>query len=79
MWVSLRCVVALGRLTLQLRKFRMDGAQTPLTGHLLPPPYHARALEATGRVLQLGKPSMAGVRQRRTSLASCMVGRGLAV
>ena len=77
--VSLRCVGARGRLTLQLREFRVDGAQTPLTGYLLPPPYHARALEATGGVFQLGEPSMDGVRQRRTSLASRMVGCGLAV
>ena len=36
--VALRCVGARGRLPLQLREFRVDGAQTPLTGHLLPPP-----------------------------------------
>jgi hypothetical protein len=77
--VSLRRVAALGRLTLQLHEFRVDGAQTPLTGHLLPPPDHARALEATGGMFQLGEPSMDGMRQRRTSLASRMVGCGLAV
>ena len=77
--VSLRRVVALRRLTLQLHEFRVDGAQTPLTGHLRPSPDHARALEATGGVFQLGEPSMDGMRQRRTSLASHMVGCGLAV
>ena len=77
--VALRLMGALGRLPLQLREFRVDGAQTPLTGHLLPPPYHTRALEATGGVFQLGEPSMNGVRQRRTSLASRMVGCSLAV
>jgi len=51
--VSLRRVGALGRLTLQLHAFRVDGAQTPLTGHLLPPPDHTRALEATGGHCQL--------------------------
>ena len=76
---SLRRVGALGRLTLQLHEFRVDGAQTSLAGHLLPPPGHARALEATGGVFQLGEPSMDGMRQRRTSLASRMVGCGLAV
>jgi hypothetical protein len=34
-----RAVMALGLLTLQLREFRVDGAQTPLTGHLPPPPH----------------------------------------
>src|SRR5215510_11386084 len=77
--VSLWLMVALGRLPLQLHKFRVDGAQTPLTGYLLPPPYHARALEATGGVFQLGEPSMDGVRHCRTSLASRMVGYGLTV
>ena len=41
--VSLGCVGARGLLTLPLREFRVDGAQTPLTGYLLPPPYHVRA------------------------------------
>ena len=77
--VSLRRVVARGRLTLQLHEFRVDGAQTSLTGHFLPPPDHARAREATGGVFQLGEPSMDGRRQRRTSLASRLVGCGLAV
>jgi hypothetical protein len=77
--VALWPLVARGLLALQLRELRVDGAQTPLTGHLLPPPHHVRAPEATGGVLQLGEPSMDGVRQRRTSLASRMVGRGLAV
>jgi hypothetical protein len=77
--VSLRRVGALGRLPLQLHEFRVDGAQTALTGHLRPPPDHARALEATGGMFQLGEPSMDGMRQRRTSLASPLVGCGLAV
>ena len=77
--VALRCVGARGRLPLQLREFRVDGAQTPLTGHLLPLPDHARALEATGGVFQLSEPSMDGMRQRRTSLASRLVRCGLAV
>jgi hypothetical protein len=77
--VSLRRVGALGQLTLQLHEFRVDGAQTSLTGHLRPPPDHARALEATGGMFQLGEPSMDGMRQRRTSLASRLVGCGLAV
>jgi len=77
--VSLRCVGALGRLPLQLHEFRVDGAQTALTGHFRPPPDHARALEATGGVFQLGEPSMDGRRQRRTSLAAPHQGGGLAV
>ena len=76
---SLRRVIALGQLMLQLHEFRVDGAQTALTGHLRPPPDHARALEATGGVFQLGEPSMDGMRQRRTSLAAPLVGGGLAV
>jgi hypothetical protein len=52
----------LGRLTLQLREFRVDGAQTPLTGHLPPPPHRVGAPKATGGVLQIGEPSMDGVR-----------------
>jgi len=63
--VPLRLVVARGLLALQLREFRVDGAQTPLTGHLLPPPHHVGAPEATGRVLQIGEPSMDGVRHDR--------------
>ena len=77
--VSLRRVGARGRLPLQLHEFRVDGAQTALTGHLRPPPDHARAREATGGMFQLGEPSMDGMRQRRTSLASPLVGGGLAV
>ena len=53
---------ALGRLPLQLREFRVDGAQTPLTGHLPPPPHRVGAPQATGGVLQIGEPSMDGVR-----------------
>jgi hypothetical protein len=63
--VPLRLAVARGLLALQLREFRVDGAQTPLTGHLLPPPHHVGAPEATGRVLQIGEPSMDGVRHAR--------------
>jgi hypothetical protein len=63
--VPLRLVVARGLQALQLREFRVDGAQTPLTGHLLPPPHHVGAPEATGRVLQIGEPSMDGVRHDR--------------
>jgi hypothetical protein len=37
--VPLRLAVARGLLALQLREFRVDGAQTPLTGHLPPPPH----------------------------------------
>ena len=51
-----------GLLTLPLRKFRVDGAQTPLTGHLPPPPHRVGAPQATGGVLQIGEPSMDGVR-----------------
>jgi len=47
--VPLRLVVARGLLALQLREFRVDGAQTPLTGHLLPPPHHVGEPEATGQ------------------------------
>src|SRR5262245_39375439 len=52
----------LGRLTRQLREFRVDGAQTPLTGHLPPPPHRVGAPKATGGVLQISEPSMDGVR-----------------
>ena len=54
----------LGRLTLQLREFRVDGAQTPLTGHLPPPSHRVGAPKATGGVLQIGEPSMDGVRHK---------------
>ena len=60
--VALGRVVARGLLTLPLREFRVDGAQTPLTGHLPPPPYRVGAPQATGGVLQIGEPSMDGVR-----------------
>jgi hypothetical protein len=53
---------ALGRLLLPLHEFRVDGAQTPLTGHLPPPPHRVGAPQATGGVLQIGEPSMGGVR-----------------
>jgi hypothetical protein len=60
--VALGLVVTLGLLVLPLREFRVDGVETSLTGHLLPPPHHVGAPKATGGVLQLGKPSMDGVR-----------------
>ena len=60
--VALGLAVARGLLTLPLREFRVDGAQTPLTGHLPPPPHRVGAPKATGGVLQIGKPSMNGVR-----------------
>ena len=43
--------MALGLLTLPLHEFRVDGAQTPLTGHLPPPPHRVGAPKATGGVL----------------------------
>jgi hypothetical protein len=60
--VALGLAVARGLLTLQLHEFRVDGAQTPLTGHLPPPPHRVGAPKATGGVLQIGEPSMDGVR-----------------
>ena len=36
---ALGLAMALGLLTLPLREFRVDGAQTPLAGHLPPPPH----------------------------------------
>ena len=60
--VALGLAVARGLLTLPLREFRVDGAQTPLTGHLPPPPHRVGAPKATGGVLQIGEPSMDGVR-----------------
>jgi hypothetical protein len=60
--VALRLAGAPGRLALQLRQFRVDGAETSLTGYLLPSPHHVGAPEATGGVLQLGEPAMDGVR-----------------
>src|SRR5712691_1991378 len=65
--VSLRRSLAPGRLALQLRQFPVDGAQTPLTGHVLPPAHHEGAPPAggpplaTGSLLQIGEPSMDGV------------------
>jgi hypothetical protein len=53
---------ARGLLTLQLREFRVDGVQTPLTGHLPPSPHRVGAPKATGGVLQIGEPSMDRVR-----------------
>src|SRR5262249_24853227 len=56
-----------GLLALQLRQFRMDRAQTPLTGDVLPPAHHEGAPPAvgpplaTGGVLEIGEPSMDGV------------------
>jgi hypothetical protein len=60
--VALGLAVARGLLTLQLHEFRVDGAQTPLTGHLPPPPHRVGVPQATGGVLQIGEPSMDGVR-----------------
>jgi hypothetical protein len=60
--VALGLAVVRGLLTLPLREFRVDGAQTPLTGHLPPPPHRVGAPQATGGVLQIGEPSMDGVR-----------------
>jgi hypothetical protein len=60
--VALGLAVARGLLTLPLREFRMDRAQTPLTGHLPPPPHRVGAPKATGGVLQIGEPSMDGMR-----------------
>jgi len=56
-----------GLLALQLRQFRVDRAQTPLTGDVLPPTHHEGAPPAvgpplaTGGVLEIGEPSMDGV------------------
>ena len=57
-----------GRLALQLREFAVDRAQTPQTGHVLPPAHHEGAPPAggpplaTGRLLQVSEPAMDGVR-----------------
>jgi hypothetical protein len=59
---ALGLAMARGLLTLPLREFRVDGAQTPLTGHLPPPPHRVGAPKATDGVLQIGEPSMDGVR-----------------
>jgi hypothetical protein len=56
-----------GLLALQLRQFRVDRAQTPLTGDVLPPTHHEGAPPAvgpplaTGSVLEISEPSMDGV------------------
>jgi hypothetical protein len=56
-----------GLLALQLRQFRVDRAQTPLTGDVRPPAYHEGAPPAggpplaTGGVLQIGEPSVDGL------------------
>jgi hypothetical protein len=60
--VSLRLSLAPWLLALQLLQFKVDRAQTSLTGDVLPPPHHARAPQAAGRVLQVGEPPMDGVR-----------------
>src|SRR4029453_3027166 len=60
--VSLRLSLSPWLLALQLLQFKVDRAQTPLTGDVLPPPHHARAPQAAGRVLQVGEPPMDGVR-----------------
>src|SRR5213594_1347311 len=57
-------------LALQLLQFRVDRAQTPLTGHVLPPPHDEGASQAagpplaTGGVLQIGEPSMDELQHR---------------
>ena len=72
--------MALGLLTLPLHEFRVDGAQTPLTGHLPPPPHRVGAPKATGGVLQIGEPSMDGVRHEGPPAPPAEHGgRGLAV
>jgi len=54
-------------LALELLEFEVDRAQTPLTGHVLPPAHHEGAPPAgglplaTGRMLQVSEPSMDGV------------------
>ena len=54
-------------LALELLEFEVDRAQTPLTGHVLPPAHHEGAPPAgglplaTGRLLQVSEPSMDGV------------------
>jgi hypothetical protein len=66
--VALRLCRAPGRLALELLEFEVDRAQTPLTGHVLPPAHHEGAPPAggpplaTGRMLQVSEPSMDGVR-----------------
>ena len=57
-------------LALQLLQFKVDRAQTPLTGHILPPPHHEGTPQAagpplaTGGVLQVGEPSMDRLQHR---------------
>ena len=41
--VSLRLFLAAGLLVLELFQFTVDRAQTPLTGHVLPPAHHEGA------------------------------------
>ena len=60
--VALGLAGARGLLTLPLHEFRVDGAQTPLTGHLPPPSHRMRVPKATGSMLQIDEPSMDGVR-----------------
>ena len=66
--VARRLASAPARLALQLRKFAVDRAQTPLTGHVWPPTHHEGAPPvggpplATGRLLQVSEPAMDGVR-----------------
>ena len=62
--VSLRLSLAPWLLALQLLQFKVDRAQTSLTGDVLPPPHHARAPQAAGRVLQVGEPPMDGLQHR---------------
>ena len=65
--VSLRLSWAPWLLVLQLLQFPVDRAQTPLTGHVLPPAHHEGAPPAggpplaTGSLLQIGEPSMDGL------------------
>jgi hypothetical protein len=66
--VALWLCRAPGRLAPQLLEFAVDRAQTPLTGHVLPPAHDEGAPPAggpplaTGRLLQVSEPSMDGVR-----------------
>jgi hypothetical protein len=76
--VALGLAVTLGLLVLPLRKFRVNGAQTPLTGHLQPPPHRVGAPKATGGMLQIGEPSMDRVRHEQR-LPHGIVGLRLAV
>lgn len=64
---ALRLSLAPWLLALQLLQFKVDRAQTPLTGDVLPPPHHARAPQAAGRVLQVGEPPMDGLQHRALS------------